>query len=94
MRRRRHPLSGAMYVVGDDGFVHVDLGDKHGVFTADGDWVSGELHQADPHLCGWLAGRQLPTGFAGNPKDLPAAAAQATTPSTPDAGNGDVVRHG
>jgi hypothetical protein len=82
-----------MYEVGDDGLVHVDLGGQQGVFTADGDWVSGALHQADPHLCGWLAGPQLPAGFAGNPKDLPAVAAQVETPS-PSKDNGEVVRHG
>ena len=90
MRRKRHPLSGAIYDVGDDGLVHVDLDGKVGVFTATGDWVSGDLHQADPQLCGWLAGPQLPVGSAGNPKDLPAT----TSVAPPARANGDVVRHG
>ena len=98
MRRKRHPLSGAIYDVGDDGLVHVDLDGRTGVFTAAGDWVSGELRQADPHLCGWLAGPQLPAGSAGNPKDLPAttsatkSASRSVAASAPS--NGDVVRHG
>ncbi len=75
MRRRRHPLSGAMYEVGDDGLVHVEHEGTRGVFTAEGDWVRGELRHADPHLCGWLAGRQLPASLARNPKDLAPAAA-------------------
>ena len=67
---RKHPLSGAVYDVDDDGYVHVDDAGVTGVFTAAGTWVSGELHEADPHLCGWLAGRQLPAGMAAGPKDL------------------------
>lgn len=27
---------------------------RSGVFTARGEWVSGDLKQADPFLCGWL----------------------------------------
>ena len=89
MPRKRHPLSGAIYDVGDDGLVHVDLDGRTGVFTA-----SGELRQADPHLCGWRPGRTA--GSAGNPK------AAATTSATKSASRsvaasvpvGDVVRHG
>lgn len=61
MRQRRHALSGALYDVLDDGTVSVTS--RHGVtgiFTADGRWISGELTHADPHLCIWLAGPQLP----------------------------------
>ncbi len=83
MRKRRHPLSGAMYEVDDQGMVHVDDGGAKGVFTADGDWVSGALHHADAHLCGWLAGRQVPAGLARNPKDMhPDAVKAATTGAT------------
>ncbi len=45
----------------DDGNVAVTS--RHGetgVFTPDGEWIEGDLHHADPHLCGWLAGPQLP----------------------------------
>ncbi len=70
MRRRKHPLSGAMYEVDAEGLVHVDQGGVTGVFTADGEWVSGDLHHVDPQLCGWLAGRQLPAGLQRNPKDM------------------------
>ena len=41
------------------------------VFDHDGNWVSGELREADPNLCGWLAGPQLPPSVALLPKDLP-----------------------
>lgn len=71
MRTRRHPLSGAIYDVREDGLVSVDKNGQVGVFRPDGTWVSGELREADPHLCGWLAGRQLPTGLTALTKDLP-----------------------
>ena len=69
MRQRRHALSGALYDVLDDGTVSVTS--RHGVngiFTADGQWISGELRHADPHLCGWLAGPQLPPRLAVLPR--------------------------
>ncbi len=77
MRSRRHPLSGALYDVGDDGLVRVELDGLVGWFTADGDWVRGDLHEADPHLCGWLAGPQVPPSLARNPKDLHTVAVNA-----------------
>ncbi len=76
MRRRRHPLSGAIYEVRNDGLLDVSLGDKVGVFTPQGEFVRGDVHHADPHLCGWLAGPQVPASMAKNPKDLPSIAAQ------------------
>lgn len=77
MHTRRHPLSGAIYDVEDDGLVRVDKAGTVGWFTADGDWVRGELRDADPHLCLWLAGAQIPASLARNPKDL-----QPTTTAT------------
>ncbi|MGI9136930.1 MAG: hypothetical protein ACR2JS_07725 [Candidatus Nanopelagicales bacterium] len=72
MRTRKHPLSGAIYDVRPDGLVDVTQGDRHGVFTSEGHRVEGDLYSVDIHLCGWLAGPQLPTGTPGNPKDFPA----------------------
>jgi hypothetical protein len=69
MNRRRHPLSGAIYEQGADGLVHVEKDGVEGVFTAHGRYVSGELRQADPHLCLWLAGPQVPGGASF--RDLP-----------------------
>jgi hypothetical protein len=69
MRQRRHALSGALYDVRDDGCVDVTARDGTvGTFTADGQWVRGELRHADPHLCGWLAGPQLPPRLAVLPR--------------------------
>jgi len=61
MRQRKHALSGAFYDVLDDGTVSVTSRQgTTGIFTSDGRWISGELTHADPHLCIWLAGPQLP----------------------------------
>ena len=70
MLKRRHPLSGAMYEVDDQGLVHVSSGESAGVYTFEGDYVSGDHLHVDAHLCGWLAGRQLPAGLQRNPKDM------------------------
>jgi hypothetical protein len=74
MRTRIHPLSGATYDVIRDGLITVTHNGISGVFDAEGRWLSGELRQCDPQLCGWLAGPQLPVGAAGNPKDFPVSA--------------------
>lgn len=69
MRQRKHALSGAVYDVQDDGNLTVTARDgRVGVFTPDGRWVSGDVYHADPHLCGWLAGPQLPPRLAVLPR--------------------------
>lgn len=72
MRQREHALSGALYDVRDDGNVDVTAksGDV-GTFTPSGEWIEGELTHADPHLCGWLAGPQLPPRLAVLPRFRP-----------------------
>ena len=30
---------------------------RTGLFRADGTYISGEIYFADPHLCGWIGGR-------------------------------------
>jgi hypothetical protein len=74
MRQRRHPLSGALYEVGDDGLVHVTLDGEEGVFTPSGVYVRGTIRTADPNLCGWLGGPQLPPTLARSQRDMPAGA--------------------
>jgi hypothetical protein len=61
--RYRHPISGHIYERVEDNVVHVT--DKNGdvsVFDADGRWIEGPVTQADPHLCLWIGGPQVP-GF-------------------------------
>ena len=56
----KHPNSGAVYTLREDGNVDVENNGAKGVFTWDGRYLSGEIRQADPHFLLWLAGPQLP----------------------------------
>lgn len=58
MNRLRHPFTRATYEA-EDGCVRVTLGERTGLFSPDGRWLSGELREADPQLCGWAAGPRL-----------------------------------
>ena len=60
----RHPFGGALYALTDEGNVWVDNEGRTGVFRPDGSWVEGELREADPQFCGWIAGdRVIRRGF-------------------------------
>lgn len=64
MRSIRHPLSGATYDLLDDGSIHVTgRDDRQGTFDKHGRWLSGDLRHADPHLCLWIGGKELPNRF-------------------------------
>lgn len=63
MRTIRHPLSGATYDLTEQGTIVVAKDGQTGEFTEHGRWISGALRHADPHLCLWIAGRQLPNRF-------------------------------
>ena len=52
----RHPFSRALYEQDGLGNILVTDGDKSGLFTGQGQWLSGELRECDPHLCGWVSG--------------------------------------
>ena len=56
----KHPLSGATYELRKDGNVRVENNGISGIFRFNGQYLSGELRQADPHLLLWMAGPQLP----------------------------------
>lgn len=60
----KHPLSGAIYTLKDNGLVEVDSNGLTGLFHCDGQHHSGALRQADPHMLMWLAGPSLPEGAA------------------------------
>jgi hypothetical protein len=57
-----HPFTGALYEPDGDGAIKVTLDGTTGRFTSDGRWLSGELREADPHLCGWVSGSRLESG--------------------------------
>jgi hypothetical protein len=56
----KHPLTGAIYSLQEDGLIEVDENGKTGLFHKDGRYESGELKHADLHLLGWLGGTQTP----------------------------------
>ena len=51
----RHPLSGAVYEVTDEGSIRVTTDESSGLFDREGVWISGELRTSDPQMCNWLA---------------------------------------
>ncbi|MGO9454993.1 MAG: hypothetical protein ACLQDV_28695 [Candidatus Binataceae bacterium] len=58
MRSIRHPLSGALYDLEAKGAIRVTGHDgRTGLFRVDGTYIDGDLYFADPHLCGWIGGR-------------------------------------
>jgi hypothetical protein len=63
MRTIKHPLSGALYDLTSDGRIEVSKNGETGLFTERGVWLEGAIRQADPHLCLWIAGKQLPNRF-------------------------------
>lgn len=72
MTRKLHQMTGAVYESEGEGVALVTTRDgRTGRFDDSGRWLSGELREADPHLCLWVAGRQLPEGMKANTKDLP-----------------------
>ena len=59
--RFRHPITGHIYERADLDRVEVtELDGEVSVFDSDGTWLEGKLTQADPHLCLWIGGEQLP----------------------------------
>ena len=59
----RHPLNGWVYQLVEEGVVEVTTPKGvSGRFTADAKWLDGELKDANPHLCLWAGGLQLPSG--------------------------------
>ncbi|HLI82249.1 MAG TPA: hypothetical protein VKV03_19815 [Candidatus Binataceae bacterium] len=59
-------MSGALYDLEANGAIRVTGNDgKTGLFRADGTYISGEVYFADPHLCGWIGGRELSSRYKG-----------------------------
>ncbi len=59
--RWRHPLSGHVYERVEEGVVRVvDINGRESLFDDDGNHWSGPQTQADPHLCKWVGGPNLP----------------------------------
>ena len=58
----RHPFGDVIYQLTDDGNVQVTDGNRQGLFNKSGQWLSGELRQADPQMCVWVTNVHAPTG--------------------------------
>jgi hypothetical protein len=54
-----HPFTKALYEQDGEGNILVTDGDRQGLFASNGQWISGELRECDPQLCGWVAGPQF-----------------------------------
>jgi hypothetical protein len=59
VRGARHPFTQALYEQDGAGNIKVTDGEQVGIFGVDGHWISGELREADPQLCGWISGIQI-----------------------------------
>jgi hypothetical protein len=60
----KHPFGGALYTCTPEGKIRVEDGGRWGLFEPDGRWIEGEIREADPQFCGWLAGdRATPRGL-------------------------------
>lgn len=55
----RHPFTGILYICTPDGKIRLEHDGKSGLFHRDGRWIEGELREADPHFCGWVAGDRV-----------------------------------
>ena len=56
----RHPFSQALYEQDGEGNILVTDGERSGLFTSKGRWLSGDLRECDPQLCNWVAGPMAP----------------------------------
>jgi hypothetical protein len=59
MRGIIHPFTKALYEQDGTGNVRVTNRTCSGIFGTDGHWISGELRECDPQLCGWVGGPQI-----------------------------------
>ena len=64
MREIRHPISGNLYGLTEDGRVQVSKGDDVGYFGDDGRYLGGTVLNVDPHLCCWLASGRRSAGLS------------------------------
>ena len=56
----RHPFTRALYEQDGKGNIKVTTTDgRVGLFRSDGTWISGEVFEADPQLCGWIGGPKV-----------------------------------
>lgn len=59
MRGIVHPFTKALYEQDGTGNIRVTDGGRVGIFGTDGHWISGDLKECDPQMCGWVGGPQI-----------------------------------
>ena len=59
MRGLIHPFTKALYEQDGEGHIRVTHDGREGLFRVDGKWLSGDLRECDPQLCGWVGGPQI-----------------------------------
>jgi hypothetical protein len=59
MRGIVHPFTKALYEQDGTGNIRVTDGSRVGIFGTDGHWISGDLRECDPQMCGWVGGPQI-----------------------------------
>ena len=61
MASMTHPFdTDTLYEVTDDGHIRLSNGNRVGIFTNEGVWVSGDIKHADPQLCVWVGNNPDP----------------------------------
>ena len=69
MANQYHPFdTDHLYEVTEDGNIRVTAGDRTGLFTDEGIHISGEIKQADPQLCVWVANNPDPDNQLTKPR--------------------------
>ena len=82
MRREPHPLTGTMYEDLGEGKVKVQKegSNSYGVFTWKGEWLEGEVTQADPLMLLYIGGPDLPRDHEVTWMAAPSKAFDGTVP--------------
>ena len=72
MRREPHPLTGTIYEHLGDGKVKVqkDGSNSYGIFDWKGEWLEGEVTQADPLMLMYIGGPDLPLDHVAQGADV------------------------
>lgn len=59
MKELRHPITRALYGIDPEtGLVRIQDRGRVGIYTAKGEWRSGDVLEVDPEMCVWVGGPQ------------------------------------
>ena len=64
-----HPFDGALYEQDGEGHVQITQKDgRSGLYRLDGSYISGEVFDTDPQMCGWVGGPRAQHRLQSEPK--------------------------